>query len=226
LTAIADTLSFLHCALFSPPISTLIATVKNNLLITSLGLSTKKHQKYLAPSTAIAKGHLDKQRQNSKSTQFKCSIPTESHYKLEFPKMTGIRTNKVYASLVKIVKTSGTIFTDVTRKLPIASNCRNKYIFTLYGCNSNDIHAEPLKSCFGPEIIQAYSTIPARLIKAIIKSKLRRLDKKSSCTLQEFIRKAEINFHLAPPHMHHRHTAKRKIHKKNEIKKTDPKSNP
>ena len=128
LTAISDTLSFLHCALFSPPISTLIATVKNNLLITSPGLSTKKHQKYLALSTAIAKVHLDKQRQNSKSTQFKYSIPTESHYKLEFPKMTGIRTNKVYVSLVEIVKTSGTIFTNVTRNFPITSNCSYKYM--------------------------------------------------------------------------------------------------
>ena len=128
LTTVADTLSFLHCALFSPPISTLIATVKNNLLIASPGLSTKKHQKYLMPYTAIAKGHLEKQRQNSKSTQFKFSIPTESHYKLEFPKMTGIRTNKVYVFLVEIVKMSGTIFTNVTRNFPITSNCSYKYM--------------------------------------------------------------------------------------------------
>ena len=75
--------------------------------------------------------------------------------------MTGIRTNKVYASLVEIVKTSGTIFTDVTRNFPITSNCSYKYIFILYGCNSNDIHAEPLKYCTGPEIIQVYSAVLA-----------------------------------------------------------------
>ena len=54
------------------------------------------------PSVATTKGNINQQHQNIKSTTFKMSIPTESDYKLEFMKTTGIHINKVYAPLVEM----------------------------------------------------------------------------------------------------------------------------
>ena len=208
---ISDTLAFLHGALFSPPTSTLLSAINNNFLVTFPGLTATNIKKYLPASLATAKGHLDQQRKNIQSTTNNIILPSDSDYNLESPISDGIRTNYVFAALVDIDETNGTIYTDLTGRFPITSSRGYKYIFVLYDYDSNAILVEPIKSRTGPEIIKAYGVLLHRLQRAGVKPKLQKLDNEASNALREYITDSNINFQLAPPAIHRRNAAERQI---------------
>ena len=64
-----EVMTYLHKALGSPKISTLLMAVENNNLTTWPSLSTRNITKYLPKSVETALGHLDQERKNQRSTK-------------------------------------------------------------------------------------------------------------------------------------------------------------
>ena len=98
-------MQYLHACLFSPRIQTLLQAIKNNNMITWPGLTIRNVKKYMKETIATAKGHLDKNRKNLRSTK-----KTQAEYLQEIkyyeteaedeeitPKRED-KTNKVFAS--------------------------------------------------------------------------------------------------------------------------------
>eukprot|EP00978_Attheya_sp_CCMP212_P006539 scaffold15131_cov65-Attheya_sp.AAC.1 len=61
-------------------------------------------------------------------------------------------------------------------------------------------------------IVTAYSTAHAIFVKAGLRPQLQRLDNEASAILQQSMTEQNIDFQLAPPHLHRRNAAERAIH--------------
>jgi hypothetical protein len=66
-----DLINYLHAACFSPVKSTWIKAIKNGIVSSWPGLNEHNVEKYLSKSTSTAKGHLNQQRQNARTTKIK-----------------------------------------------------------------------------------------------------------------------------------------------------------
>jgi hypothetical protein len=66
-----DLINYLHAACFSPVKSTWIKAIKNGNFSSWPGLNEHNVEKYLSKSTSTAKGHLNQQRQNVRTTKIK-----------------------------------------------------------------------------------------------------------------------------------------------------------
>jgi hypothetical protein len=76
-----DLINYLHAACFSPVKSTWIKAIKNGNFSSWPGLNEQNVEKFLSKSTSTAKGHLNQQRQNSRTTKIKDAelIDSEPH---------------------------------------------------------------------------------------------------------------------------------------------------
>jgi hypothetical protein len=99
------------------------------------------------------------------------------------------------------------VYTDPTGKFLVPSVSCNHYILDVYEYNSNYIHAEPMIDRTGPSIIAAYQRSIAFLQSRGFKPLLQRLDNEATSALKYFIVASDIDFQLAPPHMHRRNAA-------------------
>jgi hypothetical protein len=68
-TTMRDHILFLHAACFSPTLETWLLAISCGHFITWPGLTTANVRRYLPKSEATAKGHLDQQRKNLRSTK-------------------------------------------------------------------------------------------------------------------------------------------------------------
>jgi hypothetical protein len=89
-----DLISYLHAACFSPVKSTWIKEIKNGNFSSWPGLNEHSVEKYMSKSTSTAKGHLNQQRQNSRTTKIKDAQLLVSDDDLDH----GIKTQYVYAA--------------------------------------------------------------------------------------------------------------------------------
>ena len=74
----------------------------------------------------------------------------------------------------------------------------------LYDYDSNAILAEPMPSRTAASILAAYKTLHTKLVRSRLKPQLRKLDNESSEALKDFMHTQEVDFQLAPPHVHSR----------------------
>jgi hypothetical protein len=91
----------------------------------------------LSKSTSTAKGHLDQQRQNARTTKIKDAQELVPDSNIDH----GIKTQFVYAATIY----AGQIYTDQTGRFPVVASKGNKYIMILYDYDSNAISAQPIK---------------------------------------------------------------------------------
>jgi hypothetical protein len=75
-------------------------------------------EKYLSKSTSTAKGHLNQQRKNARTTNIKDAQLLD----LENDQDHGIKTQLVYAATID----AGQIYTDQTGRFPVVSSKGNK----------------------------------------------------------------------------------------------------
>jgi hypothetical protein len=136
--------TFLHAACFNPVKSTWITAIKNGNFLSWPGLTEHDVEKHLSKSTATTKGHLNQQRQNSRTTQTKITKASSQEYGIDH----GIKTQFVYAATIYAVQ----IYTDQTGRFPVVSSKGNKYIMISYDYDSNAILAQPIKDCTSPEL--------------------------------------------------------------------------
>ena len=118
------------------------------------------------------------------------------------------RSNHVFAAVHEI---TGKIATDQTEFFLLPSSNGNNYLLIVFDYDSNYIHAEPMKSRSGANILEAYKQAVIMFIKHGLKPKLQPLVNEATAVLKKFITDIGINFQLAPPHAHRRNSVERCI---------------
>jgi hypothetical protein len=189
-----DLINYLHDACFSPVKSTWIKAIKNGNFSSWPGLNEHNVEKYLSKSTSTAKGHLNQQRQNVRTTKIKDAQLIDS----ENDQDHGIKTQFVYAATID----AGQIYTDQTGRFPVVSRKGNKYIMILYDYDSNAILAQPIKDRTAPELLKAFQFMEQELVARGLKPKFTKLDNEASKLLKYYLHQQDITFQLVPPYSH------------------------
>jgi hypothetical protein len=81
-------------------------------------LNEQNVEKHLSKSTSTAKGHLNQQRQNARTTKIKDAELLDPETDLDH----GIKTQYVYAATID----AGQMYTDQTGRFPVVSSKGNK----------------------------------------------------------------------------------------------------
>jgi hypothetical protein len=116
---VADTISFLHKALFSPSTSTLLQAIKNNHLTTWPGMTTENVIKYLPKSVATTLGHQDQTRKKERSTQPKPTTKLDPEPASD-PESPNQRSHQFFSAIVDLG--TGKMYTDQTGRFPVTSS--------------------------------------------------------------------------------------------------------
>jgi hypothetical protein len=204
----ADVITFLHKALLSPSISTLLKAISNNQLTTWSGMTTENVKKHLPKSIATTLGHQDQTRKNTRSTQPKPPIERELEHEPD-PTIPPQRTHQIFTAIVD--SGTGQIYTDQTGRFPVTSSRGNKYLFVMYDYDSNAILAEPIKSRQQNELLRAYKKLTQHLQKRGLTPKLQRLDNECSEAMKTEMDAQNIDWQLTPVGIHRRNAAERAI---------------
>jgi hypothetical protein len=176
---------------------------KNAIFSSWPGLNEHSVEKYLSKSISTAKGHLNQQRQNARTTKIKDSQLLDS----ETDQDHGIKTQFVYAATID----AGQIYTDKTGRFPVVSSKGNKYIMILYDYDSNAILAKPIKDRTAPKLLKAFQFMEQELVARGLKPKLMKLDNEASKMLKDYMYQQDFTSQLVPPYSHRCNSAERAI---------------
>ena len=109
------------------------------------------------------------------------------------------------------IEYTGKVYTYQMGQLPVTSSKFNKYIMEMYVYNENSIMTEPHKNRMGPEIKFAYKIMFDYLTVRGYKPTTHWLENEELDLLKYFDQENEFKFQLAPPGVHRRNAAERKI---------------
>jgi hypothetical protein len=183
-TTMRDHILFLHAALFQPHFGNLAPCHFRGHFITWPGLTTANVRRYLPKSEATAKGHLDQQRKNLRSTKTSPLSDIEADY---HPTPETEPTNLVFAAVLDYETATHLIHSDLTGRFPVQSSRGMNYVLVVYDYDSNAILAEPMRNRTDAEMLRAYGVILNRLIARGLKPKLQRLDNEASTALKKYL---------------------------------------
>ena len=212
-TLTEDLVAYVHTSLFSPTVSTLKTALRKGYLPQFPGLTLETLTKYPPKSMATEKGHMDAQRQGTRSTK----PPQEERNDIvkqiledHFPESTGTGelSNTCY---VAMHETRGQVHSDLTGRFPIPSSAGNQYILIVYDYDSNNIIMEPVNNRAAATLRQAMEKITAKLVTGGCRPRFHRLDNECSEEMKTFFRKTNVDFQLVPPHDHRRNAAERAV---------------
>jgi hypothetical protein len=184
-STIANIISFLHVALFSPALSTLYTTLDAGRLTSTWPKITSALVCHHPPkSIAMMKGHLNQSRSNQcrsktdepDSKPISSSKPNSSSTsKLSDIAAIAIKQAAIAEDLsstsndqtsfnvreifVLCHKTTGKIYSDPTGRSVAPSSSGNNYMLVFCDNNINYIHAALMKNRSSPEIITAYKRV-------------------------------------------------------------------
>ena len=190
-----DLIQWLHAAAFSPSISTFLEAVERNFFVTWPNLTPKVIHRYLKPSVATVKGHLNQQQQRHRKLLHVTPTPIPT------------RTHTIYAATLDPTQPTGNSFSDLTGRFPIQSNRGANYIFVLYDYDSNAILVRPLRNRSAHEIHRVFSSVHTYLVTRGLRPRLHTLDNEASTILKEFLTAENVEYQLVPPHIHRRNSA-------------------
>jgi hypothetical protein len=195
-----DTIAYLHAACFSPVKGTWRSAIEAGNVAGWPALSPEKMRKYLHKSDANVKGHINQQRQNTRSTH------QQDPYEAPNTAPEDISKNGfVYATIVE----SGKLHNDLTGHFPTTYAKGNKYVLVLCDYDTNKKLTEPMKNRVDEEMVRAYNKLIQELIDNGFKPRLQRLYNECSQALRSLLDQHDIQFQLAPPHIHLRNAAER-----------------
>jgi hypothetical protein len=163
-----DLINYLHAACLSLVKSTWITAIKNGNFSSWSGLTEHAVEKHLSKSTSTTKGHLNQQRQNSRTKKIKNAKVIVTEPDLDH----GIKTQFVYAATID----AGQIYTDQTGRFPVVSSKGNNYIMIVYDYDSNVILSQPIKDRTAPELLKAFQVMEQESVATGLKPKLMKLD--------------------------------------------------
>jgi hypothetical protein len=168
--------------------------------------------KHLDDTKETAMGHLDKRRQNIRSTKPKQNTIADLEPEIPGPSfIKKDRTQRVGVHLVGMEDLNGMIASDQTGRFPIVSCKGKQYIMVMYNYDANVILAEPMKSRKADDLVAAYNVMHQQLIDSGVKSVLQRLDNEISKVLIKAIKDKGIDYQLASPHDHRLNPAERAV---------------
>jgi hypothetical protein len=203
-----DLIQYLHAACYSPSTTTWLRAIANNHFTTWPGLTARAVKRYLPPSMATAKGHMDKHRKNHRSTK---PVPKEEEQDTdEFPTQAP-QSNALFACFGIANAQGHIVYTDLTGAFPITSNAGNKYLLILYDYDSNAILCEPMKNRSDVEALRAYDLLYTQLSRHGHKPALNIMDNEASKAIKRHIHSTGANYQLVEPHNHRVNAAERAI---------------
>ena len=163
---------------------------------------------------ATAKGHLDQQRKNTRSTKSSLQLPSDNDVFQQLDQLdpdAGTQTHLLNFTVLDANNLSGLNCSDQTGSFPCLSSQGNRYIFALYNYDSNAILVEPMKTRTAASIVNAYRKTHDRLCKSGLKPSFQILDNECSRLMKDFFNQRGIEFQLVTPHAHRRNAAERAI---------------
>ncbi len=175
------------------------------------GLTSDRVRKFIKPSEASEKGHMDQRRANIRSTKSSPVSRTshENDHMIEHEQTpNNDKTNMVFMTMVEI---NGQLFTDQTGRFPVTSNRGNNYIVIFYAVDPNYIKSYPIKSRHRSEILKAYDEVYQFLRFRGYRPQLHKLDNETSKDVEAFVTTNNAKFQYTPPDMHRTNTAERAI---------------
>jgi hypothetical protein len=197
-------IQYLHAACFH--------AIRNNQFTMWPGLTSAAVLKYLPPSMATAKGHLDQARKNQRSTKKPVPAPrqtgtpennaTEASPCDMNPPQQAEPSHAIFAAIGLADVHNGVIYTDLTGAFPVTSLEGNKYILILYDYNSNAILAAPMKNRSDVEALQAYEKLYTILRQRGLKPALNILDNEASTALKRQILASGARYQLVELNNH------------------------
>ena len=200
----ADNIAFLHAACFSPSTKTLLQAVRRGNFASWPGFTAERISRLLTPSLATAMGHLDQQRQGLRSTTARTPDDTDSTPSPE------PATQYLYAAIER-VDHHGRTYSDQTGRFPVTGRNGAKYIMVLYDYDSNAILTAPLKNRTGAELLKQFQALFAQVQASGSQPRTHIMDNEASQALKQFLRSAQVDYQLVPPHIHRRNAAERAI---------------
>ena len=202
----SDRIAFLHAAAGYPVLSTWIQAIEKGFYATWPGLTVQAVRRYLPKSIITTMGHLDQQRKNKQSTKEK--VLSDDMSPTPTPQIGTSRTQQVYAECLPI---TGKIFSDLPGRFVVPSSRGNNYLLIVYDYDSNAIEAQPIKSRSATDIVNGFKKIVELLKSRGLNPQLHRLDNEASAALRSYLCDINVDYQLAPPHMHRRNAAERAI---------------
>ena len=193
-----DLVQWLHAAAFSPSISSFLEATEQKVFATWPNLTPQVIHRYLQPSVATAKGHLNQQRQRRRKP-FKEEKP---------PTPLTTRTHTIYTAILDPKQPTDNSFSDLTGRFPIQSNRGANYIFVLYDYDSNANIVRPLRNRSTQEIQRVFTSVHAYLVTRGLRPCLHTLDNEASTNLKDFFTAEKVEYQIVPPHFHGHNSAK------------------
>ena len=224
----SERLKYHHASFGSPSPSTLLKSLKGPdpgtpPFVAIPGVTPKLVRKHLPPMMATAKGHLDQQRANFRSTKDKPTDLPASNLDDDttFPNLGGDttkRTHAIYASCGVtepgghlVSPKTGKVYSDPTGRFVSTSSRGNKDVLLIYEYDSNYIHVEPMQSRSAVQILAAYKRAIALFKSRGLTPQLHTMDNEASEILKDFLHQEDAEFQLTPTHIHRRNIAERCI---------------
>ena len=132
-------MQFHHGAFNNCAKSTLLTAASKGILLLWPLLTRANISKYLTETQATHMGHMQRIRQNLRSTRkevtlYLQNLETEG-IDIEQEKKCG----EVYLMVLDIRRINGTIYTDLTGKFPVTSARGNKLLYIAYSYDANGI---------------------------------------------------------------------------------------
>jgi hypothetical protein len=203
----------LHGCLGSPDVSTWKLAIANGNFITWPGINTLSIDAHLPKNIASAKGHMDQERKNLRSTRIKLEtdkIEIEDHDDAFFP-IADTPNAKTFAACAQIVPfvVKNTACHDLTGRFPHRSSRGDEHLLLVYDHDSNSILHAGLKNKTAAEIKRGWISIHERLMRGGKQPKVHILDNEASADLEKGLKKHGLDCQPAPPHVHRRNAAER-----------------
>ena len=209
----ANLAQYYHQCLCSPPPSTLLKAINNGQLKTFPGLTADLVRRHLPPSTATAKGHMQRVRQGLRSTRSNTSALQDARAQVDDmgPTEEVCATQDVFCFAALADRTNGTMYTDLTGHFPVRSYKNMIYIFVAYIYDANAILVQPMPSRNDAAMIQAFDGILDSLRHKVFAPRLNVMDNKCSRAVEQHIRANNMTIQLVAPKDHRVNAAERAI---------------
>ena len=193
--------TFMHTALGSPALSTLLRAVRKGYLSSYPRLTATMVTTYLSLTAATARGHLDQHRQGLDSTAIDTD-PDQADEVTHPPLPRG-------TVFTKTLSLSQTAHSDLTGRFPVKALSGSEYVFI--SVLDGYIHCEAIASRHQSNYVNAYKNTLAFWDKVGHKPLFQRLDNETSLALETYAVKNNVSIQYCPPGQHRSLKAERAI---------------
>ena len=198
----AEFARYIHQALCSPPVTTLITALqKSTELRTIPGLTEALLRAHLPRSTTTDKGHMRRRCSNIASTRTNHADILAACLEVDqmAPPHEACAVHDVLCFAALANANTGTMYTDLTGAFPVRSFQNMKYIFVAYIYDINAIIVRPMPNRNEQSFITAFTDIFTVLQTRDYHPTLNVMDNECSQAVEKHIHNNNMNIQLVPP---------------------------